>query len=61
MYRKIDVFINGEYAFSSNSYRTCKELKNHIREVKHIEVASVPKNKYIIVNDYDKLVVKYGK
>ena len=60
MYRKIDVYVNGEYKFSSNRYPTCKALKDHIRAVKHIEVASVPEPYYVTVNDYDKLVCRYA-
>jgi len=60
MYKKIDVYINGVYQFSSNRYKTCKELKNHIRAVKHIQVASMP-IKFITVYDYDKVVCRYAK
>lgn len=60
MYKKIDVYVNGEYKFSINKYRTCNELKDHIRAVKHIEIASIP-TKYLTVNDYDKLSCRYAK
>ena len=60
MYKKIDVYINGVYQFSSNRYKTCKELKNHIRAVKHIQIASIPV-KNITVYDYDKVVCRYAK
>ena len=58
MYKKIDVYVNGEYKFSSNQYRTCKELKNRIRADKRIFIAP---HGYIDVCDYDKLVVRYAK
>lgn len=60
MYKKIDVYINGIYQFSSNRYKTCKELYNHIRAVKHIQIASMP-IKFITVYDYDKVVCRYAK
>ena len=60
MYRKIDVYVNKKYQFSSNKYPTCKALKDHIRAVKHIEIASIPV-KYLTVNDYDTVVCKYSK
>lgn len=56
MYRKIDVFVNGVYEFSTNHYRTCRDVVRHIRAVKHICIASVPNDRYITVCDYDKRV-----
>lgn len=58
MNRKIDVFINGKYQFTTTHYKTIKELITHIRAVKHIEIASVP-NRYITVYDYDTVYAKY--
>lgn len=52
--RKINVYVNGKYEFSTNKFRTIRELKRHIRAVKHIEVESVPK-RYLTVYDYDTL------
>lgn len=60
MYKKIDVYVNGIYQFSTNSWPSCKALKEHIRAVKHIEIASIP-TKYLTVNDYDKLNCRYSK
>ena len=60
MYKKIDVYVNGKYEYSTNMWRTCKELKEHIRAIKHIEIASMP-TKYLTVNDYDKLSCRYAK
>ncbi len=61
MCRKIDVYINGLYEFSSNQYSSCKAMRDHIRSTKHIEVASVPENRRITVNDNDSLRVVYAK
>lgn len=52
MYRKIDVYINGNYVFSTNKFKTCKDVIKHVRAVKHLEIASIP-TKYITVYDYD--------
>lgn len=60
MYKKIDVYVNGKYEFSTNKYPSCKALKDHIRAVKHIEIASIP-TKYLTVYDYDKLNCRYAK
>lgn len=59
MNRKIRVYINGNYEFTTTRYKTQKELKNHIRAVKHIEIASLPQNRYITVCDYDKIRCEY--
>lgn len=61
MYDKIDVFVNGKYCFSTNQYRTCKEVLAHIRAVKHICIASAPKNKYVTIYDYDKVTARRSK
>jgi ATP-dependent helicase/DNAse subunit B len=61
MYKKIDVFVNGLYEFSTTHYPTIEALKKHIREVKHIEIASIPKPRYLTVYDYDKLICRYAK
>ena len=61
MYRKIDIFVNGKYQFSTNRYKTQREAINHIRAVKHIEIASVPATHYLTVYDYDRITAKYSK
>lgn len=61
MYRKIDVFVNGVYEFSTNHYRTCRDVVRHIRAVKHLCVGSYPDYRYISVCDYDKVVARYSK
>lgn len=60
MYKKIDVYINGIYQFSTKAYRTCKELKQRIRADKRIFIASIP-DKVIDVYDYDKITCRYAK
>lgn len=58
MYKPIRVYINNEYQFTTCKYKTCKEVKDHIRAVKHIEIASIP-TKYLTVYDYDKITCRY--
>lgn len=60
MYKKIDVYVNGEYQCSTKQYRNCKELKQRIRADKKLFIASIP-NKVIEVCDYDKLICRYAK
>mgnify|MGYP000019961240 FL=1 len=61
MYKKLDVYVNGKYEFSTNRYRTPSELWNHIRAIKHLEIASVPNARYLTVNDYDVIVIRKGE
>ena len=60
MYKKIDVYVNGKYEFSTNKYRSCKELKNHIRAINHLSIAIPGGYRYLTVYDYDKLSVRYA-
>lgn len=57
-YRKIRCYVNGEYIFTTSRFTSQKALKNYIRSVKHIAIASIPE-KYVTVCDYDKLTFKY--
>ena len=59
MYRKINVYINGEYKFSTTHYRTLRDVVKHIRAVKHIMISSVP-NQWLTVYDYDKVKAVYA-
>ena len=61
MNRKIDVYVNGVYMFSTTQYENCKRVVNHIRATKHIVIASVPENKYLTVYDYDTIRARYAK
>ena len=61
MYRKIDIYVNGIYQFSTTRYKTQKDVINHIRAVKHIEIASVPAPQYLTVYDYDRITAIYRK
>lgn len=60
MYKKINVYVNGKYEFSTNKFRSCKEVKDHIRAVKRVYIESIP-SRWLEVCDYDKLVVRYAK
>ena len=42
MKKKIDVYINGEYRYSSVKYRTCKEAVADIKSRQSVKVASIP-------------------
>ena len=56
--RKIRCYINGEYLFTTEKFSSQKTLKNHLRSVKHIEIASIP-IKYVTIYDSDKLTFEY--
>ena len=59
-YRKIDVAINGAYAYSTNAYRTCKEAIAALREKQSIIVASVP-NYTVTVRPNDKIAAHFAR
>lgn len=59
MKRAIRVYINGEYEFTTNKYRTQKELKKDLRNTKHIVIASLPKDRYLTIYDTDKIHCEY--
>ena len=56
--RKIRCYINGEYCFTTTKFSSKKALRNHLRSVKHIEIASIPV-RYVTIYDYDKLTFEY--
>lgn len=60
MYRKIDVYVNGIYQFSTTHYRTLRDVVKHIRSVKHVLIGSIPNHKYLTVYDYDKVKAVYA-
>ena len=60
MYKKIDVYVNGKYEFSTNRYKTCKEVIKEIRAKKHLVIASIPENRYLTVYDYDEVKAVYA-
>jgi hypothetical protein len=59
--KKINVYVNGVYEFSTTQYKTCKDVINHIRATKHLVIASMPDNKYLTVYDYDTIRAMYAK
>lgn len=56
--KKIRCYVNGEYCFTTIKFSSQKALKNYLRSVKHIEIASIPV-KYVTIYDYDKLTFEY--
>lgn len=60
MHKKIDVYVNGEYQFSTTQYRTLRDVIRHIRAANHIMIASLPP-KYLTVYSYDKVKAVYAK
>lgn len=58
MYRKINIYINGEYVFTTSKYKNCKVAIQEIRNTKHLYIASIP-GRYITVYDYDKIRAAY--
>ena len=56
--RKIRCYINREYCFTTTKFSSQKTLRNHLRSVKHIEIASIPV-RYVTIYNYDKLTFEY--
>lgn len=42
VYRKINVMVNGVYAYSTNAFRTCKEAIAALQEKRSVTVAGIP-------------------
>ena len=47
--RKIDIYMDGEYVYSTNQARTCKDAVARIRQQSKLTVASVPHKTYAIL------------
>lgn len=53
--KKINVYVNGEYLFSTNKYKRCKDVLECVKSGNKIIVASIPKNKEYIYNGKDSI------
>ena len=60
MYKKIDVYVNGVYQYSTNKFKTCEAAVKEARNTKHIVIASIP-TRYLTIYDYDKVTARYSK
>lgn len=58
--KKIDVFVNGKYVYSTQWCRTCKEAVQELRNRRQVKVASVPD--YVVdVKPEDKVTAHYSR
>ena len=60
MYRKIDIAINGSYAYSTNAYKTRKEAIASLRAKRSVTVASIP-NYTVTVKPDDKITAHFAR
>ena len=60
MNKKINVYINGIYQYSTCKFKTCAAAIKEARAAKHIHVAGIP-DKYITVYDYDRVTAHYAQ
>ena len=60
-YRKIDIYMDGEYTCSTNQSRTCKEAVSRIRQQSELTVASVPHEKFYAILPKAKIRAYYAK
>ena len=61
MYRKINVYVNGEYKYSTKYAKNCKDAIKKARDKKHIVIPGMPKPEYLTIYDYDKVTAKYAE
>ena len=54
---KINVYVNGVYAYSTNKHKACKEAIAELKQKKSVEVASIPSYK-ISVDENDTITGK---
>ena len=59
--RKIDLYINGEYIYTSTQYKTCKEFKEKVLKDGFIHWVSIPKNKSLKLKESDKIICCFQK
>lgn len=59
MYKKIRIYVNGCYEFSTHQYKTCKEAVKDLRAKHCIRIASVPKDRLLTIHDHDKIRASY--
>lgn len=58
--KKIDVYVNGKYVYSTTWCRTCKEAVAELRNRRTVKVASVPD--YVVdVKPEDKVTAHFSK
>ncbi len=59
-YRKINVSINGIYAYSTSAYKTCREAIAALWEKKSVTVASIP-DYTVTITSKDKISAHFAK
>lgn len=59
--KKIDVYINGVYEYSSNKFNRCKDAVAEAMNKKRILVASVPQNRFVTIGSNDKVTARFSK
>lgn len=56
--KKIQIFINGEYAYTTEKFNTIKNAIASLEIKKEVLVKSIPNDKKIILKDGDKITGK---
>lgn len=59
-YRKINVSVNGVYAYSTRAFRTCKEAITSLQEKQSVTVASIP-DYAVTVKPEDKITAHFAR
>lgn len=61
MNKKINVFLNGKYIYSTNTYKRCKDAIASLLNERSVTVVSVPANKYYEIKDGDKVTAFFDR
>ena len=60
MCKKIDVYKNGKYIYTTTRFKTCKEAVEDCKSRKEIKVASAP-DYVVMINENDKITARFKK
>jgi hypothetical protein len=58
--KKIDIFVNGKYAYTTEKFSTVKSAINELKEKKSVIVASIP-DYMINITENDKIAGRINK
>lgn len=59
--KKIRLYINKQYIYTSTSYKTCREFKNSVEKDGFVKWASIPENGYYKLQPEDKIICRFVK
>ena len=60
MYKKINVYKNGKYIYSTTRFKTCREAVEDCKSNKEIKVISIP-DYVVTIGENDKITARFSK